>query len=751
MTTEPSALAANLARIETLSRRIQTALARLPATDPALAMPVPRMAELWEAWLASDPAEGTDAPDDPAWAAPPYAALHRQHRADAARLRGLAPVDTPLGWLARQVAAMTSPANALATNPEAQARATATGGGSLVQGMEHLLADMEASDLPQVPLSAGFEPGRDLATTPGEVVLRTEVMELIRYVPQTDTVFARPLLIVPPWINRFYILDLRPENSLVRWLVGQGMTVFMISWRDPGPAQRDQGLEAHVEAVAQAARAARDLTGADRIGTAGYCLGGTALVLALAAMARQGEEVAASVTLLATLLDFSDPGGPGVYLSADTVAALRREAEAEGILDRAWIGRGFALLRPEALVWRPAVRRYLLGESPPRHDLLFWNGDGTNLSARMVRDLLETLYRDNGLMAGLSVMGQTVTPADLKLPVYAVACARDHIATAEACRTGFDALPGPRTFVLSEAGHVAGIVNPPGAGRYGFTVDGGARQDGSWWPNWGDWLAQRSGARVVAKAVAPALGPAPGLYVRNALPSDVPVIDQSLRQKRAGQPKGSPPMSLFSDTRSSEPSGGGASFSDAGPLPSRDSGGKGARMADTDKPLLIKRYASRRLYNTETSDYVTLDDIARVIQSGRDVKIVDLKSGDDLTRQYLLQIIAEHEAKGENVLPMGVLNDLIRSYTGQTESVVPQLLAASFEMVQQHQAQVMENLSTAGFGQVPGFEALRKQQEVFMRSMLRGWGAEPKAEPAEPDLADIRRQLAELQDKLARL
>ncbi|WP_128253500.1 PHA/PHB synthase family protein [Falsirhodobacter deserti] len=521
MTTDPvpDQLTGNLARLNQLCGRIAMLLAARPMPEPSLIAPVELFAKAAAAWTGQGAVQ--DPPAD-------------QLRAIALAATGLEDAERQrLLWLADQVAEMLSPANSLMTNTEAQAEAVRSQGASLVRGMENLLADLEAARHPQIPLSAGYLPGRDLALTPGQVVLRTEVMELIRYAPQTTQVHARPLLIVPPWINRFYVLDLQPRNSMVRWLVAQGFTVFMISWRNPQAAQRDLGIEAHVQAILDAVAAARRETGADQVQAAGYCIGGTALALALGVLGRRGEAPVASATLMATLIDFSNPGPIGMYLAEEMVAAVQRQAAAEGVLDRAFLNRAFAFLRPNELVWRPAVRRYLMGRNLPRHDLLYWNGDGTNLSQRMVHDLLRRLYGENAFVNGINVLDETVRPSDLRLPVFAVACDKDHITGWQACQRGVEMTASTdRTFVLAEAGHVAGIVNPPASGRYGFDL-GGERHAGSWWPLWSGWLDARAGGMTDAAAFEGGLGPAPGPYVCDTWPSAGEVIDDAAKAHRS--------------------------------------------------------------------------------------------------------------------------------------------------------------------------------------------------------------------------
>ncbi|MBK5926158.1 PHA/PHB synthase family protein [Rhodobaculum claviforme] len=440
-----------------------------------------------------------------------------------------------VAYFSRQIIDMFAPTNFLATNPEALSKAVETDGASLVKGLENLVRDIEANEGEVVVSLAdrtAFKVGEDLGTSPGQVVFRNRMMELIQYSPATDKVHATPLVIFPPWINKFYILDLKPQNSLIKWIVDQGYTLFVVSWVNPDASYADASLDTYIEeGYMEAIRVAKEITGEAKVNAVGYCVAGTALALTLALMHKRKDASVRSATFFTTLTDFSDQGEVGVFLDDDFVDGIEREVEERGYLHSFFMSRTFSFLRSNDLVYGPAIRSYMMGESPPAFDLLYWNGDSTNLPARMTVQYLRGLcQQDRFARDGIEICGETLSLRDVRLPLCAIACETDHIA---AWRSSFRGIAGmgskDRTFILAESGHIAGIVNPPSKKKYGhFTSDapladpddwraGATRHDGSWWPRWEGWLGRRSGRMVPAREPGaegyPPLCPAPGTYV----------------------------------------------------------------------------------------------------------------------------------------------------------------------------------------------------------------------------------------------
>lgn len=439
-------------------------------------------------------------------------------------------------FFTRQIVDMFAPTNFLGTNPDALEKALATDGESLVQGLENLVRDIEVNNGNlQVTLAnqQAFTVGENIALTQGAVVFRNRMFELIQYTPMTETVHQTPLLIFPPWINKFYVLDMKPANSLIRWIVEQGFTLFVVSWVNPDASYADITMDDYIrEGFLTAMAETRRATGEAQINCVGYCIAGTTLGLTLAHLQRAGDTSVKSATFFTTLTDFSDPGEVGVFLANDFVDGIERQARADGILSRAFMSRTFSFLRSNDLIYQPAIKSYMLGEAPPAFDLLYWNGDGTNLPATMAIEYLRGLCQGDGFAKGsFQVFGKPVKLADVKLPLCAIACETDHIAPWKASFNGIKQMGSPdKTFILSQSGHIAGIVNPPAKGKYGHYTNGtpqGEPDDwlagasfsqGSWWPRWRDWLAARSGPQIPAREPGtgplPVLCPAPGTYVK---------------------------------------------------------------------------------------------------------------------------------------------------------------------------------------------------------------------------------------------
>ncbi len=453
-----------------------------------------------------------------------------------ADMEGIDPDDRKrVEFFTRQIVDMFAPTNFLGTNPDALEKALATDGQSLVQGLENLVRDMEANagNL-AVTLSdrEAFTVGGNIATTPGAVVFRNHLFELIQYTPMTETVHKTPLLIFPPWINKFYVMDMKPANSLIRWIVEEGFTLFVVSWVNPDASYADITMDDYIrDGFLTAMAETRRATGEAQINCIGYCIAGTTLGLTLAHLEKAGDHSVNAATFFTTLTDFSDSGEVGVFLANDFVDGIERQAKVDGMLSKAYMSRTFSFLRSNDLIYQPAIKSYMLGEAPPAFDLLYWNGDGTNLPAKMAIEYLRGLCQDDGFAKGtFAVFGRPLTLSDVKLPLCAIACETDHIAQWKGSFNGIKQMgSNDKTFILSQSGHIAGIINPPAKGKYGHYTNGtpeGAPEDwlkgatfnaGSWWPRWRDWLAAKSGPQVPAREPGngplPVLCAAPGTYV----------------------------------------------------------------------------------------------------------------------------------------------------------------------------------------------------------------------------------------------
>jgi len=439
---------------------------------------------------------------------------------------------TRLEYFGKQIVDMMAPTNFLGTNPDALMKAVETEGESLVNGLENLVRDIEANDgelLVTLADKDAFEVGGNIGTTEGAVVYRNRMFELIQYTPKTDRVHETPLLIFPPWINKFYILDLKAQNSLIKWIVEQGYTLFVVSWVNPDASYADVGMDTYVEeGFLEAIAKVKEICNVKTINTIGYCIAGTTLNLTLALMNKRKDRSVKSATFFTTLTDFSDQGETGVFLDNDFVDAIEAEARAEGFLRSYYMTKTFSYLRSNDLVYGPAIRSYMLGEAPPAFDLLYWNGDGSNLPGRMAIEYLRGLCQSNEFCEdGYELLGEKLRIGDVKIPICSVACETDHIAAWKSCFNGF-AQSGSRnkTFILSESGHIAGIVNPPSKKKYGhYTSDApigdpegwlaaADYHQGSWWPRWEEWLRSRSGKMIPARPLPEdTLAPAPGTYV----------------------------------------------------------------------------------------------------------------------------------------------------------------------------------------------------------------------------------------------
>ena len=485
---------------------------------------------------------------DDAWTQWPYRQFASAHLAaeawwDAATrgVHGAAPGhEAVVGFAARQLLDLWSPSNFMATNPEVLQKAVRTGGQSLVEGYRHWLEDLQiAATGAPVAGTEAFRVGETVAVTPGKVVARTALAEIIQYAPATGTVHAEPIVIVPAWIMKYYILDLRPENSLVRHLVGQGFTVFVVSWKNPTEEDRTVAFDQYRTDGAMAAiEAATRITGAGRVHAVGYCLGGTLMAITAAAMARDGDERLASLTLLAALTDFHEAGELRLFINDSQLALLEDMMDERGYLEGPRMMGTFNLLRSNDLIWSRMVREYMMGERRRLIDIMAWSLDTTRMPARMHAEYLRSLYLDNDLAEGrYQVEGRTVALQDIRAPVFVLGAEWDHIAPWRAVYKIHLSLDTSVTFALTNGGHNQGVVSPPGtegrvhrlATRHDHErhIDPDSwlarhpPREGSWWSSWVTWLESHSPGPMTAppplgKASAgyPVLAEAPGSYVR---------------------------------------------------------------------------------------------------------------------------------------------------------------------------------------------------------------------------------------------
>ena len=430
-----------------------------------------------------------------------------------------------------------SPSNFALTNPQVLKRTLETRGENLLKGLANMLKDIAAGQLTQTKPGV-FEVGRNLATTPGKVVKQTPLYQLIQYTPTTDEVLKTPVVIFPPWINRFYILDLSPEKSFVKWCVDNGVTLFMVSWKSADESIADATLDDYVlKGQIDAIDTVRDLLGVESVHAIGYCVAGTTLAATLAYLKAQGEAAKVkSATFLTAQVDFTEAGDLKLFTGPETMGLLDELTKEKGYLDGRYMAATFNLLRGRDLIWSYVVNNYLLGEEPAPFDLLYWNSDTTNLPAGWHRAYLEDLYKGNKLAekGGITVAGTPVDIDRVETPAYVQAGREDHIAPPQSVWKIMNHFAGPKRFVLAGSGHIAGVVNPPAAQKYQYWVndepcdtlesfvEGAAEHKGSWWPDWLEWLKKQDpatvksgGARVPGKGKLKAIEDAPGTYVKS--------------------------------------------------------------------------------------------------------------------------------------------------------------------------------------------------------------------------------------------
>ena len=435
----------------------------------------------------------------------------------------------------RQFADAMAPTNFAMTNPEVLRETIDSKGQNLINGLSNLLDDLEKGDgqlrIKHVEDDA-FELGKTVATSPGKVVFQNELFQLLQFSPLTEKVRKTPLLIVPPWINKYYILDLREKNSFIKWATEQGHTVFVVSWVNPDARFGTKTFEDYMlDGPVAAVRAACEASGADKVNIIGYCIGGTMTAAALAYMADKGDDRVASATFFTTLVDFEEPGELGVFIDEEQIASLEETMGERGYLEGSEMASTFSMLRANDLIWSFVINNYLLGKEPFPFDLLFWNADSTRMPAVMHSYYLRKIYQDNALVkpGGLELGGVKIDLRKIKIPVYILSTKEDHIAPWESTYAATQLYSGQTKFVLASSGHIAGVVNPPVSDRYSYRtnakkaktpaewLDGAKEHAGSWWPDWDKWVEKYAGgeikARVPGKGKLRAIEDAPGSYV----------------------------------------------------------------------------------------------------------------------------------------------------------------------------------------------------------------------------------------------
>jgi polyhydroxyalkanoate synthase subunit PhaC len=567
MKTKPDSVAPPLPELAVGAPALGATFAEIWKSMSGLSLPMPAVAELQTSYLKEStelwnrtlqaptaaPADRRFAAKD--WAANPASAYTAQmyllngrtllQMAD--HLQGDEKTKQRIRFAVQQWVDAAAPSNYLALNPEAQRKALDSQGESLAHGIKQLLNDVRQGHMSQTDESV-FEIGRNVATTEGAVVFENELFQLIEYKPLTAKVFERPMLFVPPCINKYYILDLQPENSLIRYTVAQGHRLFVVSWRNPDDSLKHTTWDDYIEnAAIRAIGLVQEISGSEKINTLGFCVGGTILSTALAVLAARGEKPAASVTLLTTFLDFKSTGVLDLFID-ETMVQMRemtlgpKSPGGGALLKGQELATTFSFLRPNDLVWNYVVGNYLKGETPPAFDLLYWNSDGTNLPGPMYCWYLRNTYLENNLVVPgkLTVCGEKIDLRKIDAPAYIYASREDHIVPWEGAYRNTRVLGGqsgtrakPVRFVLGASGHIAGVINPPAKGKRSHWIgstaalpeqaqewfDKATERPGSWWPDWSAWLAGHAGKQLTAPKSPgsrkhPAIEPAPGRYVK---------------------------------------------------------------------------------------------------------------------------------------------------------------------------------------------------------------------------------------------
>lgn len=445
-----------------------------------------------------------------------------------------------VNFYTRQWVNALSPTNFAATNPKVIQRTLETKGDNLVKGLDHLLADLERGEGElRITMTddTAFRLGENIAVSPGKVVFQNDLIQLIQYAPTTEKVARRPLLIVPPWINKFYILDLQPKNSFIKWAVDQGHTVFVISWVNPDERMAQESFDDYMlDGPLAAMDAIRDATGEDSVNIIGYCIGGTLTAATLAHMAAKGDGEkdagrVASATFFTTMTDFSEPGELGVFIDDEQLKLMEDHMADKGYLEGSYMSQVFNMMRDNDLIWSFVVNNYLLGREPMAFDLLYWNSDNTRMPAMMHGLYLRKMYLENKLVepGAITLAGTPIDLSKIKTPVYMLSTHDDHIAPWKSTYAATQIYSGPVRFVLSASGHIAGVINPPAAEKYCYWTnaktpqnpdawfEGAQRHEGSWWPDWQKWIAKKSGGQVPARTPGDGklkpIEDAPGSYV----------------------------------------------------------------------------------------------------------------------------------------------------------------------------------------------------------------------------------------------
>jgi polyhydroxyalkanoate synthase len=499
-------------------------------------------AQLWNSGLGTQPGGGDRRFASDAWSSNPVAAYSAAvYLLNARTLLGMAEAaqadaktKARLRFAIEQWMAASAPSNFLALNAEAQKKAVETQGESIAKGVQNLLKDIQQGHVSMTDESV-FEVGQNVATTEGAVVYENELFQLIEYKPLTKQVHEKPFLVVPPCINKFYILDLQPDNSLVRFLVEQGHRTFVISWRNPDASIEDRTWDDYVgDGPIEAIRVIREISGSKQINALGFCVGGTILGTALAVLAARGETPVASATLLTTLLDFTDSGILDLFIDEQFVKFREMQLGQGGLLKGQELASTFSFLRPNDLVWNYVVGNYLKGETPPPFDLLYWNSDSTNLPGPMYAWYLRNTYLENNLVqpGKATVCGEKVDLGKVDIPAYIYGSREDHIVPITGAYATTQHLPGKKRFVMGASGHIAGVINPPSKNKRSYWTNdklakdfdgwlqGAKEHPGSWWTDWSGWLKGHAGKQIAAPrsygkgAKYKAIEPAPGRYVK---------------------------------------------------------------------------------------------------------------------------------------------------------------------------------------------------------------------------------------------
>ncbi|WP_063370452.1 class I poly(R)-hydroxyalkanoic acid synthase [Sedimenticola thiotaurini] len=438
-----------------------------------------------------------------------------------------------------------SPTNFAATNPAVIEKVVETKGANLVHGLKNMLEDLEAGKGElriRMTDTSAFKLGENVATTPGKVIFQNRMFQLIQYMPSTDKVLKRPLLVVPPWINKYYIMDLQPKNSLLKWLVDQGHTVFVVSWVNPDSSYAETSFDDYVtEGVMTAVDVVEQATGESDINMIGYCIGGSLLATSLAYMKEKGDQRVKSATFFTTMIDFAKPGELGVFIDEEQICGLEKRMEETGYLDGSQMAGAFNLMRANDLIWSFYINNYLLGNDPRPFDLLYWNSDSTRMPAKMHAWYLRNFYLENNLCkpGGVTIDGVPIDISKVDIPVCFVSAAEDHIAPWRSTYAGAKLFSGDVRFILGGSGHIAGIINPPAAGKYNYRVTDDLPEDpeswakeaevveGSWWPEWDRWVKALADDKVAARTPGdrgmPILEEAPGSYVKRTLEDTAPI------------------------------------------------------------------------------------------------------------------------------------------------------------------------------------------------------------------------------------